>query len=128
MSIGVEKVVSDYLLRWKISSEDDNERAIAELEVLTDRYEGGEVDLEPLLDYLAGLIEKFEDEHYPMQKPSPVGMLRHLMENHQHTQNDLSDIAPQSVISEILSGKRDMNLGHIRKLSEKYGVSPEVFI
>ena len=128
MSMGVEKVVSDYLLRWKIVSEEDNDRAIEDLEALIDRFEAGEKDLEPIIDYLSSLIEKFEDEHYPVAKPSPVEMLKHLMENHDHTQNDLNDVAPQSVISEILSGKREMNLGHIRKLSEKYGVSPVVFI
>ena len=128
MSTGVEKVVSDYLLRWKITSDNENERAIKELEALTDRYEAGERDLEPLIDYISGLIVKYEDEHYPVANPSPVDMLVHLMENHQHSQKDLQDVASQSVISEILSGKRDLNLRHIRKLSEKYGVSPEVFI
>ncbi|HAK46369.1 MAG TPA: transcriptional regulator [Spirochaeta sp.] len=41
-------------------------------------------------------------------------------------QNELG--GNRTLISEILSGKREMNLGHIRRLSEKYGVSPEVFI
>ncbi len=128
MSMGVEKVVSDFLLKFRISTDEENDRAIEELEALTDRMEAGESDLEPIIDYITGMIGKYEDEHYPVEPVSPVDMLKHLMENHNHRQADLADVATQSVISEILNGKRELNLGHIRKLSEKYGVSPAVFI
>ena len=43
------------------------------------------------------------------------------MEQHGHRQSDLNDVAPRTVISEILNGKRQLNLGHIRRISEKYG-------
>jgi HTH-type transcriptional regulator/antitoxin HigA len=74
------------------------------------------------------LISAYEDEHYPIQDVPPKEILRHLMENHEHKQGDLSDVASRTVINEILSGKKQLNLGHIRRLSEKYGVSPELFI
>ncbi|WP_210411493.1 helix-turn-helix domain-containing protein [Oceanispirochaeta crateris] len=50
------------------------------------------------------------------------------LENHDHKQGDLTDVASRTIINEILNGKRELNLGHIRRLSDKYGVSPELFI
>ena len=128
MSIAIEKVVGEYLSTLSIHTEEENDKAIEHLEVLTDRWEAGEVELEPIIDYLTQQIVKFEEEHYPMEKPTPARMLSYFMEQHSHKQSDLKDIAPQSVISEILSGKREMNLGHIRKLAEKYHTDPSVFI
>lgn len=54
--------------------------------------------------------------------------IEHLMENHGHKQGDLTDVASRTVINEILSGKKQLNLGHIRRLSKKYGVPAELFI
>jgi HTH-type transcriptional regulator / antitoxin HigA len=41
------------------------------------------------------------------------------------------DLAPllgsESVVSEVLGGKRELNKHHIEKLSERFAVSPAVF-
>jgi len=44
------------------------------------------------------------------------------------TQSDLPGVGPQSVVSEILSAKRQLNLRQIRGLAERFAVSVEVFI
>lgn len=93
---------------------------------LTDKFEAGETELEPVIDYVTSLISAFEDEHYPIKDVPPVEILRHLMENHGHKQGDLSEVASRTVFNEILSGKKQFNLELIRRLSEKYGVSPEL--
>lgn len=128
MSMPIEKVVGEFLMKLSIRTEEENETAIEHLEGLTERWEAGEAELEPIIDYLTQQIVRFEEEHYPMEKPTPASMLSYFMEQHGHKQGDLKDIAPQSVISDILSGKRDLNLGHIRKLAEKYHTDPSVFI
>ncbi|MBN2655941.1 MAG: helix-turn-helix domain-containing protein [Spirochaetales bacterium] len=120
--------VSRFMLNLQIHNEKDNDREIEHLESLTERFEAGETDLEPLIDYLSSLIVDLEEKTYPLETADPVGILRHLMEQHGHRQSDLNDMASRTVISEILNGKRQLNLGHIRRLSQKYGVSPEVFI
>ncbi|NQT59186.1 MAG: transcriptional regulator [Bacteroidetes bacterium] len=122
----VEKV-SKFLLQFQIHSDNDLDSAISYAEELTNVYESGNKDIEPLLDFLLFVIEKFEDEHYPVEKVSPIDMVKFLMDQHGHKQKDLTDIAPKSVISEILSGKRLLNKNHIEKLAEKYHVSPAVF-
>ena len=128
MSSTMENELGKYMQSLQIHTEEENDRAIQHLLELTDRLEAGETELEPVVDYITSLIAAFEDEHYPIQDLSPVEVLRHLMENHGHKQGDLTDVASRTVINEILNGKRQLNLGHIRRLSEKYGVSPELFI
>jgi len=41
--------------------------------------------------------------------------------------SDLGAFGTPSVVSEVLSGKRKLNKEHIQKLSERFGVSPELF-
>ncbi len=128
MSYAIENELGKFMQRLQIHTEEENDNAILYLMELTDRFESGEAELEYVIDYLTSLISSFEDEHYPIKDISPIEVLKHLMENHGHKQGDLTDVAPRTVINEILSGKRQLNLGHIRKLSDKYGVSPELFI
>jgi len=50
------------------------------------------------------------------------------MDQHGLKQKDLvGAFGTPSVVSEVLSGKREMNKEHIRRLSERFHVSPEIF-
>jgi len=58
-----------------------------------------------------------------------VTALRFLMDEHGLTQSDFKqEIGSQGVASEILSGHRKLNLKHIKKLAERFKLSPEMFI
>ena len=61
-------------------------------------------------------------------EPSGAEVLRFLMEEHGLTQSDLPEVGSQDVVSEILSGKRELNVRQIRALAERFGVSSSVFI
>ncbi|MEZ5673387.1 MAG: hypothetical protein R3E08_13840 [Thiotrichaceae bacterium] len=74
------------------------------------------------------LINSYETEHDPIPVASARDILTFLMEEHHLTQSDLREIGTQGVVSEILSGKRKLNLRQIRLLSQRFHVSPEVFI
>ena len=76
---------------------------------------------------LSDLIYAYDQTHYPQQGVSGVDMLRFLMEQHDLRQNQLPEIGTQSVVSEILSGRRDLTVNHIRGLSKRFGVSPAAF-
>ncbi|EXF95093.1 transcriptional regulator [Pseudomonas fluorescens HK44] len=54
--------------------------------------------------------------------------LRYMMRETGLSQSDLPGVGAQSVVSEILSGKRQLNLRQIRWLAERFGVSVETFI
>lgn len=82
-----------------------------------------------LADLLTLLIEDYESRQYPLPSASPVEVLQELMEARELRQRDLLDVfATESIVSEVLKGKRQMTVQHIQKLSQKFHVSPEVFI
>ena len=57
-----------------------------------------------------------------------VDLLRFLMDEHRLPQADLSDVGSQGVISELIHGKRELNVRQIRVLATRFNVSPSVFI
>lgn len=83
--------------------------------------------LSGLMHQLGTLVFEYENEHLPMPDSHSVSAMAFLMEQHGLGQADLSDIAPQSVISEILSGKRQLNIRHIKALCQRFNVSSDTF-
>jgi HTH-type transcriptional regulator/antitoxin HigA len=83
---------------------------------------------EKLIELLTVLIEDFETKHYPVQGSGPLDVIRHLLEENHLRQKDLVDVfGTESIVSDVLNGKRDLAKDHIRKLSERFGVSPALF-
>ena len=113
----------------KIQNEQDYDLAVDRLNSLIDEVGTDEHHpLYSLLDTLGTLVHAWEEQHHPMPKAGGRELLRFLMEEHDLTQSDLPDVGSQGVISEILAGKRELNVRQIRALSERFGVSPSVFV
>lgn len=81
-----------------------------------------------LVDVISNLITSYEEEHFSDHTVKGVDALTFLMEAHQLHQSDLSEIASQGVISEILHGKRALNLRQIKLLAKRFHVDPSTFI
>lgn len=81
-----------------------------------------------LVDIVGDLIEDYEAEHHPLPDTTGVQALKFLMAQHSLKQSDLTEIGSQGVVSEILIGKRDLNIRQIRALSERFGVSAATFL
>jgi HTH-type transcriptional regulator / antitoxin HigA len=80
------------------------------------------------IELLTLLIQRYEEEHFSLPKASPVEILRFLLERHNLRQRDLAaDLGGESVVSEVLKGKRRLNTAHIEALSRRFKVSPAVF-
>ena len=80
------------------------------------------------IELLTLLIERYEQENYTIPKASPADVLRFLIERHGLRQRDVAaDLGGESVVSEVLSGKRKLNTAQIEKLSRRFRVSPAVF-
>jgi len=80
------------------------------------------------IELLTLLIERYEDENYSLPKASPADVLRFLIAQHGLKQRDLADdLGGESVVSEVISGKRKLNAAHIEQLSKRFRVSPAVF-
>ncbi len=81
-----------------------------------------------MMEVLGSLIESYEISQNYVKDGEPIALLKELMEQHGLTQKDLSEIGSQGVVSEIISGKRTMNIRQIKLLAARFGVSPAVFI
>jgi HTH-type transcriptional regulator/antitoxin HigA len=81
-----------------------------------------------LAELLTLLIEDFEEKHFALPRCPPLEMVRFLMEQQGLKQKDLVDVfGTPSIVSEVMNGKRELNKEHIRRLSERFHVSPELF-
>jgi HTH-type transcriptional regulator/antitoxin HigA len=81
-----------------------------------------------LLDTLGTLIRVYEEEHYSIPQISGAEMVRHFMEEYDLAQSDLPEVGSQGVVSEVLNGKRELNVRQIRALAKRFRVSPAVFM
>ena len=78
---------------------------------------------------LTVLIEHYESENFPIKDSSGVEMLKFLMTQDDLKQKDLVGIVgAKSSVSEILNGKRPLNLQHLRALANKFNIRPATFI
>lgn len=81
-----------------------------------------------LAELLTLLIEDFEEKAYALKPAKPIEILNELIEANGLKQKDLVDVfGTPSIISEVLNGKRGLTIEHIKKLSRRFHLSPEVF-
>jgi HTH-type transcriptional regulator/antitoxin HigA len=101
-----------------IKTEEDYNSSLKRLEEVFDAPvnspEGDEAEL------LTVLIEKYEEEHYPIEAPDPIEAIRFRMEQMNMKKKDLAEVLGyKSRVSEILSRKRKLSLKMIRQLHKK---------
>ncbi|MDQ3200855.1 MAG: transcriptional regulator [Pseudomonadota bacterium] len=116
------------LLRRPKNQDDYDKLALALDELLEVTGDDESHPLMSLVDIIGDWIEDWDRKHHPMAEASGAEVLGYLMREHRLSQSDLPGVGPQSVVSEILSGKRQLNLRQIRWLSERFKVSVETFI
>ena len=84
--------------------------------------------LASLMETIGSLVEIYESQNINEREGNPIDALNALMEEHGLKQSDLTEIGSQGVVSEILSGKRQLNVRQIKMLSKRFKVSPSVFV
>ncbi|XLZ69764.1 transcriptional regulator [Massilia sp. SR12] len=77
-------------------------------------------ELAGLVHMVGLLIAEYETRHFSSAHATPIDMLRFLMEQHELRQSDLPEIGSQGVVSEILNGKRELNLRQARALAKRF--------
>lgn len=113
----------------KPTNEDDYDALIEALDELLGLV--GDDEDHPLADLasrVGDMIEAYDELRRPLPKAGGAEVLRYLMREHGLRQGDLPEIATQSVISEVLAGKRQLNVRHIRALSDRFGVPVDTFL
>jgi HTH-type transcriptional regulator/antitoxin HigA len=80
------------------------------------------------IDLMSLLIERYEEEQYPVPSAESAEVLRYLLERNGLSQRDVAaELGSESTVSLVLSGKRQLNRDHIARLSQRFHVSPAVF-
>lgn len=97
-------------------------------ELIDDVGEDETHPLASLMETIGSLIAAYEDNHISEPEGHPIEVLKLLMNEHNLTQSDLPEVGSQGVMSEILSGKRQLNGRQIKALSKRFGVSADLFL
>jgi HTH-type transcriptional regulator/antitoxin HigA len=110
-----------------IHSEDDYRQAMQMLGLLWGAAEGSPESDQ--LDILATLIEKYEEENFPMDLPDPVDAILFRMEQQGLSRKDLEPmLGTRNRVSEVLNRRRGMSIEMIRALHEGLKIPAEVLI
>ena len=110
-----------------IKSQKEYTKALARVEELMDAKAGSPQEEE--LELWALLLERYEEENFPLDIPDPVEAIKFRMEQEGLRQKDLEKYFPgKSRVSEILNHKRSLSLGMIRALHQGLGIPAEVLI
>lgn len=83
--------------------------------------------LTPLLKHCAMVLSQFEEEQNPIPDVSNADLLQSFMDDFGLKQTDLPEIGAQSVVSQVLAGKRELNRRQIAALAKRFNVSPAIF-
>jgi len=110
-----------------IKNEKDYEKALERVEKLwgakENTLDGDEFEI------LFTLIEKYEDEHYPIPPPKPIEAIKFQMDQLGLTQTDMVRyLGHKSRVSDVLRGKRKLSLRMIRSLNKNLKIPVETLI
>ena len=114
-----------------IASDAELDRAIGVVNDLVDRgFENLTTGEEAYLDVLSDLVEKYEKTHHPIPDASPADMLKFFIEERGTSQRAtaLGSGIAVSTMSEILAGRRQMNLDHMEKLAAFFKIDVSLFL
>ena len=110
-----------------IKSEEDLEKVQDIVDKLLDKEKRTE-DEEDYLYLLAMLIEEYEEKQDLIPDIYGVELIKALMVELDLKQKDLIPIfKTESIVSDVLNGKRKMTAEHIQKSAEMFHLSPAVF-
>jgi len=110
-------------------SENDYEHMVAVLDEVLDAGGADETSsLATLAERIGDLIEAYETKQHSIPPGSPMDVLVFLMQQHGLKQADLPEIGAQSVVSEVLSGKRQLNIRQVSALCKRFGISANALI
>ncbi|GGD98706.1 helix-turn-helix domain-containing protein [Planktosalinus lacus] len=110
-----------------IRNEKDYQKTLERLEDIFDAKKGTEEGDE--LEILSILIDRYENENFPIGMPDPIEAIKFRMEQMGMNQKDLAEVVGfKSRVSEILNKKRKLTLNMIRKLNTTLHIPTEVLV
>lgn len=98
-----------------IKTEKDYEKALDRIEEIYNVRPNTKESDE--LEILLVLVENYEEKHYFIEAPTPIEAIKFRMEQEDLKQKDLTPaLGDKSIVSKVLSGKRELTVEMIRKL------------
>ena len=111
-----------------IRGEREYDAAVARLNELVDEVGDKPRDRRyRFIETLSVLIEAYDEKHHKIPDVSGVELLKFLMNQHELSQGDLPEVGSQGVVSEILRGKRELNVRQIHALSRRFHLPAAAF-
>lgn len=111
-----------------IRSEADYERVVEIADALADIVEDESHELYSMYELALELIEHWENEHVRIPHTEPKEVLRFLIDQNNLKQKDLEEIASQTLISDILAGRRAISKRLAKLLAERFNVEVAAFL
>jgi HTH-type transcriptional regulator / antitoxin HigA len=112
-----------------ITTDQEHERMLAEVEKLMDKDGHRTTEEDAALDLMVRLIKDYEEEHYPLPDSSPQEMLVYLMDQRNLKQADLLPIfKSRGYVSDVVNAKRAISRLHAKQLAEFFKVPASLFI
>ncbi|MCL4410895.1 MAG: transcriptional regulator [Gammaproteobacteria bacterium] len=127
-----ETIMSNVPLLAGISNDQEYEKALELIEELLDNYDANLV----VIEALSNVIERYEDESLRFETfnlrqaglDPAVETLKVLMDqNGLNTTDFENEIGKKSMVSQVLTGKKNLTRAHISKLADRFGVAPAIF-
>jgi HTH-type transcriptional regulator/antitoxin HigA len=110
-----------------IRNKTDYNTALERIEGLMDA-ESGTVESDEL-EVLSLMVDAYEETHFPIDDPDPIGFLKNVMEFKGLEQKDLAELLnSRPRASEILNRQRPLNLTMVRKISHAWQVPVDPLI
>lgn len=111
-----------------IETEAENDRALSlahKLEHKGDRT----VEEDAILDLFVTLIEKFEEEYYPIPEASPHSLVLHLLDANDLAPDDLVEVlGSREAVAEVINGPFEISIAQAKTLASFFSVDASLFI
>ena len=103
----------------------EHRAALSHIEALMTQPAPDEAELE----LWSMLVEKYEEEHFPIAIPDPIDAIRFRMDQEELTPTDLQPyLQSKSKVSEVMNRKRPLSLSMIRALQSGLGISADILV
>lgn len=110
-----------------IKTEQQYEDALKLIDKLVDCEENSE-EVE-LLEHISILAEAYESEHYPIEDPHPIAVIKFRMEQMGLKPKELEKyVGNKSTVTDLLNKKRPLSLSMIRNLSNGLKIPADILI
>lgn len=115
---------------WSIlESKKQYESALKRIDDLMDANPRPKTEAGKELKLLLYLVEKYEEEHYPIGLPDPIEAIKTRMEDLGLEPKDLVEtIGDKGTVSKVLNRRLPLSLRMIRNLSEKLHLPADILI